>query len=199
MWKSLTQTAPKVSSKIIPIDSCVVYSSFPMFFSFSLLFYAIQNSTLPISPFKFSLPTLPEISHYHSNRGGCLKSLNTSSSWWRPFKWDIWFVGLKLDAFFPPLGILAEHALQIAMALSSSATEKNFQTAKTCSQMMTLWAAESHCNLKQVTCTRKEDESQINQTDWLISQQVHFIGSKYRISFIYWSNKNDVIFTHIGR
>ncbi len=33
-------------------------------------------------------------------------------------------------AFFPPLGILAEHALQIAMALSSSATEKNFQTGE---------------------------------------------------------------------
>ncbi len=28
----------------------------------------------------------------------------------------------------PPLRILAEHTLQIAMALSSSATAKNFQT-----------------------------------------------------------------------
>ncbi len=43
---------------------------------------------------------------------------------------DSRFVVLKLDAFFPPLGILAEHALQIAMALSSSATEKNFQTGE---------------------------------------------------------------------
>ncbi len=51
-----------------------------------------------------------------------------------PYEWDIRFVVLKLDAFFPPLGILAEHALQIAM--SSSATEKN-RPAKTCSQMMT--------------------------------------------------------------
>ncbi len=43
---------------------------------------------------------------------------------------DSRFVVLKLDAFFPPLGILAEHVLQIAMALSSSATEKNFQTGE---------------------------------------------------------------------
>jgi len=37
---------------------------------------------------------------------------------------------LKLDAVFPPLGVLAEHGLQIAMALSSSAPEKHFQTGK---------------------------------------------------------------------
>ncbi len=37
---------------------------------------------------------------------------------------------LKLDAFFPPLRVLAEHSSQIAMALSSSATEKNFQTGE---------------------------------------------------------------------
>ncbi len=75
---------------------------------------------------------------YLSNSGGCLKSLNTASPQWRPFKWDIWFVSLNLDAFFAPLGVLAEHVLQIAMALSSSATEKNWhRLAKTCSQMMT--------------------------------------------------------------
>ncbi len=33
----------------------------PCFCSFRLLFYAIQNSTLPISPFKFSIPALLEI------------------------------------------------------------------------------------------------------------------------------------------
>ncbi len=38
----------------------------PCFCSFCLLFYAIQNSALPISPFKFSLPTLPEICHHLS-------------------------------------------------------------------------------------------------------------------------------------
>ncbi len=50
-----------------------------------------------------------------------------------------------------------------------------------------------------VTCSRKVNESQINQTDWLIYQQAYFIRSRYRISFVYRSNKNDVIFTHIGR
>ncbi len=40
-------------------------------------------------------------------------------------------ITINSDAFFPPLRILAEHALQIAMALSSSsATEKNFQTGE---------------------------------------------------------------------
>ncbi len=34
----------------------------PCFCSFRLLFDAVQNSALPISPFKFSLPALPEIS-----------------------------------------------------------------------------------------------------------------------------------------
>ncbi len=50
-----------------------------------------------------------------------------------------------------------------------------------------------------VTFSRKADESQINQTDWLIYQQAYFIGSRYRISFIYWSNTNFAIFTHIGQ
>ncbi len=45
------------------------------------------------------------------------------------------------------------------------------------------------------TCTRKADESQINQTDWLIDlPAIYFIGSSYRISFIYRSNKNDCHF-----
>ncbi len=79
-----------------------------------------------------------------------------------------------------------------------SATEKNIQTCEdmfTNDDVMSAKQAESHCNLKQVTCSRKGDESQINQTDWLIDwlilQQVYFIGSRYRISFIYRSNKND--------
>ncbi len=42
----------------------------------------------------------------------------------------------------------------------------------------------------EVTCIRKSDESQINQTDWLIYQQAYFIGSRFLISFIYRSNKN---------
>ncbi len=44
---------------------------------------------------------------YSYSSGGCLKSFNTASPRWRPFKWDIRFVVLKLDAFFP-LVILAE-------------------------------------------------------------------------------------------
>ncbi len=35
--KSLTQPVPKVSSKIIPIDSCAVYSSFTMFLFVSFI------------------------------------------------------------------------------------------------------------------------------------------------------------------
>ncbi len=85
--------------------------------------------------------------------------------------------------------------------LSSSATEKNVQTCEdmfTNDDVMSTTQAESHCNLKQVTCSRKGDESQINQTDWFILQQAYFIGSRYRISFIYRSNKNDVIFCPIN-
>ncbi len=87
---------------------------------------------------------------YHSNNGGCLKSLKTASPQRRPFKRDKRFVVLKLDELFPPLGILAEQALQIAMALSSSATEKNFQTGEdmfTNDDVMSATQAESHSNL----------------------------------------------------
>ncbi len=137
---------------------------------------------------------------YRSNSGGWLKSLNTALPRWWPFKWDIRFVVLKLDAFFPPLGILAEHALEITMALSSSATEKNFQTDEdmfTNYERNTSW--ESLQFKAAVTCTRKADESQINLTDWLIYQQAYFIRCRYRISFIYRSNTNEVIITHISR
>ncbi len=129
---------------------------------------------------------------YHSNSGGSLKSLNTVSPRWRPFKWDIRFVMLKMYAFFPPLCILAENALQIAMVLSS-VTEKNFQTGEdmfTNDDVMSATQAGSHCNLKQQSLAVG------NQTDWLIYQQSYFIGSRYRITFIYRSNKN---VTHIGR
>ncbi len=76
---------------------------------------------------------------------------------------------LNLDAFFPPLRILAEHALQIAMALSSSVTEENFQTGEDMfknDDVMSATQAESHCSLKQKSLELgKADESQINQTD----------------------------------
>ncbi len=66
------------------------------------------------------------------------------------FQVRLQFVVLKLDAFIPPLGILAEHAMQIAMALSSSATEKNFQAGEDINyDIMSTTQAESHCNLKQ--------------------------------------------------
>ncbi len=107
---------------------------------------------------------------------------------------------VKTWRLFPPLGVLAEHALQIEMAFSSPATEKNFQHGEdmlTNDEHDTSW--ESLQFEAAVTCTRKADESQINQTDWLIYQQAYFIGSRYRISFNYGSNKNDIIFTHIGR
>ncbi len=58
---------------------------------------------------------------------------------------------VKTWRLFPPLGIFAEQALQIAMALSSSATEKNFQTGEdmfTHYNVMSATQAESHCNLK---------------------------------------------------
>ncbi len=57
---------------------------------------------------------------------------------------------LNLTPFFPPLGILAEHASQTAVVLSSSATGKNFQTGEdmfTNDDEMSATQAESHCNL----------------------------------------------------
>ncbi len=70
------------------------------------------------------------------------------------------------------------------MALSSSATEKNFQSGEdmfTNDGVMSATQAESLQFKAAVTCTRKADESQINQTDWLIYQQAYFIWSRYRI------------------
>lgn len=64
-------------------------------------------------------------------------SFNTPLPQWRPFKWDVRFVVLKLAAFFTALRILAEHALQTAMALSSAATEKNIQTGE--DMVVTCW------------------------------------------------------------
>ncbi len=76
---------------------------------------------------------------------------------------------LQLDAFLPSSrNPCCEHGLQIAMTLSSSATKENFQTGEdmfTNDDVMSETQAESHCNLKQVICSRKVDESQINQTD----------------------------------
>ncbi len=66
------------------------------------------------------------------------------------YEWDIRFVVLKLGTFFPPFIILAEHALQIAMGLSSSDTERNFQTGEdmfTNDDVMSATQAESHCSL----------------------------------------------------
>ncbi len=113
---------------------------------------------------------------YRSNSGGCLKSLDTASSRWRPFKWDIRFVVLKLkDAFFPPLGILAEHA-QISMALSSSATEKNFQTVEdmfTNCDVMSTTQAESYCNLKlqSLALGKRMNLRKIRLIDWFTSKR----------------------------
>ncbi len=111
-------------------------------------------------------------------------------------------VRYKICCVKTSLVILAEHALQIAMGLSSSATERNFQTGEdmfTNDDVMSATHAESHSNLMlQSLAADSADESQINQTDWLIYQQSYFIGPRYRISFIYRSNKKDVIFIHIG-
>ncbi len=62
-------TCEKVSLRLLPKShqkssqsTLVLFTPpSPCFCSFRLLFYAIQNSALPISPFKFSLPALPEI------------------------------------------------------------------------------------------------------------------------------------------
>ncbi len=96
---------------------------------------------------------------------------------------------VKTWCLFPPLRILAEHTLQIAMALSSSATVKNFQTGEdmfTNDDVMSATRAESHL--------RSESRWISDKSDWLIDLPAsYFIGSSYRISFIYRSNKNDVI------
>ncbi len=66
-----------------------------------------------------------------------------------PYEWDIRFV-VKTWRLFFLLGILAEPALQNVIALSSSATEKNFQTGEdmfTNDDIMSTTQAESHSNL----------------------------------------------------
>ncbi len=66
-----------------------------------------------------------------------------------PYEWDIRFV-VKTWRLFFLLGILAESALQNVIALSSSATEKNFQTGEdmfTNDDIMSTTQAESHSNL----------------------------------------------------
>ncbi len=131
--------------KVVIVTALVVTTTAKQLFSRSR---RLQNATKKHLKSRMCNMTLD--CRYRSNSGGFLKSLNTDSPRWWPIKWDIRFVELKLDAFFPPLGILAEHALQIAMALSSSATEKNFQTGEgmfTNDDVMSATQAESHCNL----------------------------------------------------
>ncbi len=97
---------------------------------------------------------------------------------------------------FPPLGILAEHALQITM--SSSATEKNFLTGEDMfTNDDTIW--ESLQFNAAVTYLQSESGWISDKSDWLIDLLMYFIGPRYQISFIYRSNKSDAIFTHIGR
>ncbi len=65
------------------------------------------------------------------------------------------------------LGVLAEHASQIAMALSSSSTEKHFQTGEdmfTDDDVMSATQAESHCSLM----LQSESGWISDQSDWLI-------------------------------
>ncbi len=65
-----TDSCEKVSLRLLPKShqkssqsTLVLFTPpSPCFCLFRLLFYAIQNSKLPISTFKFSLPTLLEIS-----------------------------------------------------------------------------------------------------------------------------------------
>ncbi len=133
--------------------------------------------------------------HCRSNSGGCLKSLNTASPRWRPFKWDIRFVVLKLDAFFSssqnPCWTYVANSNGIVLLCH----RENFQTGEdmfTDDDVMSVTRAESHL--------RSESRWISDKSDWLIDLPAsYFIGSSYRISFIYRSNKNDVIFTHIGR
>ncbi len=58
----------KVSPRLLPKShqkssqsTLVLFTPAPCFCSFRLLFYALRNSALPIFPFKFSIPALPEI------------------------------------------------------------------------------------------------------------------------------------------
>ncbi len=81
-----------------------------------------------------------------------------------------------------------------------SATEKNIQTCEdmfTNDDVMSAKQAESHCNLKQVTCSRKGDESQINQIDWFCSKCT-LSGLDIEFHLFIGAIKM-TIFTHIGR
>ncbi len=139
---------------------------------------------------------------YRSRSGGCLKSLNTVSPRWWPFKWDIRFVVKTwrlFSSFLNPCWTCVAHSNGIVLLCHrEKLPDRRRHVDK-------WWSNECDTNRESlqfkasVTCTRKADESQINQIDWLIYQQAYFISSRYRISFIYRSNKNDVIFTHIGR
>ncbi len=138
---------------------------------------------------------------YRSNSGGCLNSLNTASPGWWPFKWDIRFVVLKLFFSFsrdPCWTCIANSNAIVLLCHREKLPDQWRHVHKWWrNERDTSW--ESLQFKAAVTCTRKVDEFQIDQTDWLIYQQAYFFGSRYRISFIYRSNKNDVIFTHIGR
>ncbi len=120
------------------------------------------------------------------NSGGCLKPLNTASPRW-PFQWDIRWTWLR---------VLAEHGWQIAMTLSSSATEKHFQTGEdmfTDDDVMSATQAESHCSLMPLALEKYMNLRSIRLIDWLT-------GKRTLSDFIYLSgNKNYILFTHIGR
>ncbi len=113
--------------------------------------------------------------HCRSNSGGCLMSLNTASPRWQPFKWDIRFVVLKLDAFFSssqnPCWTFVANSNGIVLLCHREKLPDRWRHVHRWwrNERDTSW--ESLQFKTAVTCTRKADESQINQTDWLIYQQ----------------------------
>lgn len=122
-----------------------------------------------------------------------LYSFKTASLQWWPFRWYIRVVVIKPDVCFPPLGILAEDAKSNRTVLRCHRE----QTSKVvhrwrCNERNTVFKAlEKWMNLSLIN---------LANTLCLILLFVIVIFTWYKIIlFIYRSNKNYRIFTHITR
>ncbi len=116
---------------------------------------------------------------YRTNSGGCLMSLNTALLRWSPFKWDkiCWVKTWRLfsSSQNPCWTCVSNSNGIVLLCHREKLPDRRRHVHKWWrNECDTSW--ESLQFKAAITCTRKADESQINQTDWLIYQQVYFIG-----------------------
>ncbi len=111
---------------------------------------------------------------YHSNNEGCLKSLNTASPQWLPFYVRYKICCIKTWRLFSsswnPCWTYVANSNSIVLYHREKLPDRRRRVQKCWrNECETSW--ESLQFKAAVTCTRKAEESQINQADWLTSKR----------------------------